>query len=92
MTNMHLVITNIQKRPNIRALLVNAAAFGCSSVLMVGQPNFKLEGDVNDLPGTFKGRVLVHHVPSSKRKNKLTTRLNEQIKNYFGMYTIAIQC
>jgi tRNA G18 (ribose-2'-O)-methylase SpoU len=50
---MHLVLTNISKRPNIRALLLTAAAFDCQSVLVVGQRQFDFEGA--DLPRQLKG-------------------------------------
>jgi tRNA G18 (ribose-2'-O)-methylase SpoU len=36
--NLYLVICNIQKYHNVRALLLTAAAFGCYEVLLVGQP------------------------------------------------------
>eukprot|EP00980_Cylindrotheca_fusiformis_P019707 scaffold6881_cov126-Cylindrotheca_fusiformis.AAC.4 len=35
--NLYLVVCNIQKYNNVRALLLTAAAFGCLEVLMVGQ-------------------------------------------------------
>jgi tRNA G18 (ribose-2'-O)-methylase SpoU len=54
---MHLVITNISKRANIRALLQTAAAFGCASVLVVGQKTFDLESTGNDLPEHLKQSV-----------------------------------
>ena len=38
--SLHLVITNIQKSNNIQRLLLTAAAFGCKSVLVVGQGGF----------------------------------------------------
>jgi tRNA G18 (ribose-2'-O)-methylase SpoU len=53
---MHLVLTNISKRPNIRALLLAAAAFDCKSVLVVGQRQFDFEGA--DLPRQLKGANL----------------------------------
>ena len=37
---LYLVIANIQKRTNIRHLLMTAAAFGCQSVFVVGQKSF----------------------------------------------------
>jgi tRNA G18 (ribose-2'-O)-methylase SpoU len=41
--NVYLVITNISKRNNIRALLQTAAAFECTQVFVVGQKNFNFE-------------------------------------------------
>ena len=38
----HLVIANIQKRRNIRALIETALAFGVTSLLIVGQPSLDL--------------------------------------------------
>lgn len=56
---MHLVITNIAKRVNVRALLQTAAAFGCASILVVGQKTFDLEPSGNDLPKHLSGPVSV---------------------------------
>lgn len=43
--NLYLVICNIQKFHNVRALLLTATAFGCKEVLLVGQNNnVKREG------------------------------------------------
>ena len=39
--NLYLVICNIQKFHNVRALLLAAAAFGCHKVLLVGQTKNK---------------------------------------------------
>jgi tRNA G18 (ribose-2'-O)-methylase SpoU len=39
---MFLIITNISKANNIKSLLVTAAACGCSSVFIVGQPQLDL--------------------------------------------------
>ena len=44
--SLHLVITNIQKRNNVRKLLLTAAAFGCDSVLVVGQASFDFSTSV----------------------------------------------
>jgi tRNA G18 (ribose-2'-O)-methylase SpoU len=41
--NVYLVITNISKRNNIRALLQTAAAFECTQVFVVGQKNFNFD-------------------------------------------------
>lgn len=41
-----LVIANIQKRPNIQALIATALGMGVTSILIVGQP--KLELDINN--------------------------------------------
>lgn len=38
---LYLVITNISKRANIRALLQTSAAFNCLRILVVGQKNFR---------------------------------------------------
>lgn len=58
---MHLVLTNISKRPNIRSLLLTASAFQCRSVLVVGQRNFDFHPDSSDMP-----RQLREHVRSGK--------------------------
>jgi tRNA G18 (ribose-2'-O)-methylase SpoU len=47
---MHLVITNISKRANVRRLLQTAAAMRCASVLVVGQRSFDFSPDGKDLP------------------------------------------
>lgn len=41
MKKLYLVICNIQKFHNVRALLLSAAAFGCHEVLLVGQTKNK---------------------------------------------------
>jgi len=43
---LYLVISNISKRANVRSLLLNAAAFGCDGVYVVGQKSFDVESDV----------------------------------------------
>lgn len=43
---MYLVVTNISKKPNVRSLLLTAAAFGCRAVLVVGQPSFDMDADI----------------------------------------------
>jgi tRNA G18 (ribose-2'-O)-methylase SpoU len=44
--DMYLVITNISKKNNIKKLLLTAAAFDCTGVLVVGQPTFDFETDL----------------------------------------------
>jgi tRNA G18 (ribose-2'-O)-methylase SpoU len=55
--DMYLVISNISKRKNIQALLQTAAAFGCKSVLVVGQKTFGMDPDGSDIPATLKNHV-----------------------------------
>lgn len=43
---VYLVITNISKRPNIKALMLTAAAFNCKSIFVVGQRQFDFENDI----------------------------------------------
>ena len=40
-SNMYLIITNISKRTNVRELIQVGVAFGCESILMVGQKSFR---------------------------------------------------
>lgn len=47
---LHLIITNISKKNNVRALLQSAASFGCASVLVVGQKTFSLSANGNCIP------------------------------------------
>jgi tRNA G18 (ribose-2'-O)-methylase SpoU len=61
---MYLVVSNISKRPNIRSLLLTAAAFGCTGVFIVGQRQFDMSPDGPDLPGQIKtcvqeGRMVI---------------------------------
>jgi tRNA G18 (ribose-2'-O)-methylase SpoU len=63
---MYLVVSNISKRPNIRSLLLTAAAFGCSGVFVVGQRQFDTSPDGTDVPGQIKncirqGRMVIRH-------------------------------
>lgn len=60
---MNLVLTNISKRPNIRSLLLTAAAFECKSVFVVGQRTFDFDPDGQDMP-----KQLVEHVHTGKIK------------------------
>jgi tRNA G18 (ribose-2'-O)-methylase SpoU len=55
--DMHLVITNISKRNNIRSLLQSAASFGCASVLVVGQKMFDFSVDGKDMPDSVVSLV-----------------------------------
>lgn len=54
---MHLVITNIGKRANVRQLFQTAVAMGCASVLVVGQKSFDLDPEGHDLPSCIKDHV-----------------------------------
>lgn len=54
---MYLVITNISKRTNIRALLKTGAAFGCEKILVVGQKNFDFAPTGTDLPKQLQASV-----------------------------------
>jgi tRNA G18 (ribose-2'-O)-methylase SpoU len=61
---MYLVVSNISKRPNIRSLLLTAAAFGCNGVFVVGQRQFDMSPDGPDIPGQIKtcvkeGRIAI---------------------------------
>ena len=47
---LYLLITNISKRANIRSLLLEAAAFDVSHVLVVGQPTFDFTISGADVP------------------------------------------
>lgn len=54
---MFLVLSNISKSANIRSLLLTAAAFGCSGVLVVGQPLFDMSATGPDLPKQIKDYI-----------------------------------
>lgn len=47
---MYLVVSGISKKPNVRSLLLTAAAFGCAGVFVVGQRQFDMTPEGNDLP------------------------------------------
>ena len=52
---MHLIITNISKRANVRALIQTAAAMHCASVLVVGQKSLDLQSPGGrDLPNSLQ--------------------------------------
>ena len=52
--NLYLVIVNITKQSNVRALLLTATAFGCQAVLVVGQEKNLL---TENLPIPFQNQV-----------------------------------
>ena len=53
---LYLIITNISKPTNIKALLRLACAFGCSKIFVAGQRkfNFDPDSDQSDLPNNLK--------------------------------------
>lgn len=53
--SLHMVITNISKRANVRALVQTAAAFQCASIMVVGQKSFQWDG--SDLPQSVRQMV-----------------------------------
>ena len=58
----YLIITNISKKPNVRSLLLLAAAFGCEKVFIAGQKKFDFsapaEGSSStDLPHQLRAMV-----------------------------------
>ena len=57
----YLTITNISKKPNVRSLLLLAAAFGCATVFVAGQKKFDFsaaEGSSStDLPHQLRAMV-----------------------------------
>lgn len=55
--DMYLVVTNISKPKNIRALLQTAAAFGCKAVLVVGQKTFDMDPYGSDIPAALQEHV-----------------------------------
>jgi tRNA G18 (ribose-2'-O)-methylase SpoU len=55
--DMHMVVTNISKPKNIRALLQTAAAFGCKSVLVVGQKTFDMDPAGSDIPAALQEHI-----------------------------------
>jgi len=61
--DMYLVITNISKRANVRALLSTAAAFGCKKVLVVGQKSFDIDSEGPDIPGHIREHVKLGGLP-----------------------------
>mmetsp|Transcript_38501 Transcript_38501/g.93317 ORF Transcript_38501/g.93317 Transcript_38501/m.93317 type:complete len:269 (-) Transcript_38501:79-885(-) len=61
---MHLIIANIQKIANVRSMLKAAVAFGCHSVVIVGQENNKKRH--NFFPAQFQqatktNQIKLHH-------------------------------
>ena len=66
---LYLVIYNIQKRNNVRSLLMTAAAFGVATCLMVGQPKFDSDPDGPDIPSQLRlfikeGKLKIVRLPS----------------------------
>lgn len=57
---VHLVIANIQKRHNIRALISTGLALGVTSFLVVGQPKLDLDphSSNNTMPATLRHALL----------------------------------
>ena len=58
----YLIITNISKRKNVKSLLLEAAAFGCSEIFVAGQKKFEFDPDAAD--GTDVPPQLGHHLRS----------------------------
>jgi tRNA G18 (ribose-2'-O)-methylase SpoU len=66
---LYLVICNIQKITNIKAMLLTSIAFGCCEVLMVGQENNSKRNDMFPLPfqeAVNKGQILLTRFPKWK--------------------------
>jgi tRNA G18 (ribose-2'-O)-methylase SpoU len=53
----YLIITNISKKPNVKSLLLLAAAFGCETVFVAGQKKFDFSVEGRDLPHQLKNMV-----------------------------------
>ena len=53
----YLIITNISKKPNIKSLLLLAAAFGCEQVFVAGQKKFDFDPEGKDLPHQLRNMV-----------------------------------
>ena len=58
----YLIITNISKKPNIKSLLLLAAAFGCEQVFVAGQKKFDFTPEGKDLPHQLKNMVRNGHM------------------------------
>ena len=61
---LHLVICNIQKISNVKAMMMAAVAFGCSDVLLVGQEKNSQRKDMFPAPfqaAVQKGQIRLHH-------------------------------
>ena len=70
----YLIITNISKRQNIRNLLQLAAAYGCSTIFVVGQRAFQF--DVNDIESSVDG-----HGGDESRSSDIPPMLQNGIRN-----------
>lgn len=70
----YLIICNISKKPNVRSLLLLAAAFGCTKVFVAGQKKFDFDPDGVDLPGQLR-----HHVRSGDMEILKFDKLEECI-------------
>jgi tRNA G18 (ribose-2'-O)-methylase SpoU len=55
---LYLVIFNIQKRNNVRSLLMTAAAFGIQVCIIVGQPKFDSDPDGPNVPSQLKSYMM----------------------------------
>ena len=78
---VYLVITNISKRPNIKALILTAAAFDCKAIFVVGQRQFDFE---NDIPRQFIGQNIMKIVRFDKW-HSLVGHLKEQSIRLVGV-------
>ena len=54
---MYLIIFNISKKNNVKALIQTATAFQCAGIFAVGQRTFDFGADSKDLPQSIKEHV-----------------------------------
>ena len=60
----YLIIANISKRPNIKCLIKNAAAFGVNTIFVAGQRKFNFDPNCekSDIPKAIKPLLLNDHL------------------------------
>jgi len=80
----YLIIYNISKKPNVRSLLLLAAAFGCTKVFVAGQKKFDFDPDGTDLPGQLR-----HHVLSGDMEILKFDKLEECIAHIKSIGTVV---
>jgi len=59
-----ILIYNISKTPNVKSLLKNAVAFGCTTIFVAGQKNFKFDPDEekSGIPTSVKPLIREGHL------------------------------
>ncbi|KAL7481346.1 hypothetical protein ACHAW6_007028 [Cyclotella cf. meneghiniana] len=79
----YLILTNIQKKQNIKNILLSSAAFGVTLVFVVGQKKFDFDADS---PSTDIPPALVDYILRGRMKIVRLESLEEAVDRIKGMY------